>query len=129
MPKGSGSGATVSPFVELTAERFCDPSSSDGNAHAEPILECRQVFLEHVLTKAIERELPFPPRFDQSRPGQLLEMVRHRRLRDGKLLAEALTAHLSAVCDLLENLEPPGIGERLGNAGEAFGIVRHRIYR
>ena len=125
----SGSGPTMSPFVELTAVWLSDPPSSNGNAHAEPIFECRQVFLQHVLAKAIKRKLPFPPRLDQSRPGQLLEMVRHRRLRDRKLLAEALTPYLAAIGDLLENLEPPGIGERLGNAGEAFGIVRHRLYR
>lgn len=122
---GSASGVAASSGFELSTAGLGDAPGVSGCAHAEPSFERRDVLVQNVRTKAIEHELPLSPRLNESRAGQFLEMVRHRGLRDRKLLAQPLAAHLATVCDLLENLEAPGIGERLGNAFEAFGINRH----
>jgi hypothetical protein len=122
---GSASGVAASSGLELSTVGLGHAPRVSRCAHAEPSLERRYVLVQNVRTKAIEHELPLSPGLNETRASQLLEMVRHRGLRDGKLLAQPLAAHLATICDFLENLEAPGIGERLGDAFEAFGINRH----
>lgn len=120
--------ATRARFL-LSRTPFCDPACPTGGAHSEPSLERHYVFVQHIGSKAIEYELSLSPWLDEPGSGQLLQMMRHRRLGDGKLLAQPLAADFTTVGDLLENLKPPWIGERLGNSGEPFVINRHRLYR
>ena len=49
-------------------------------------------------------------------------MVRDSRLPYGKTTTQALTAHFGLPRDVLENLEPPRIGKRLGNALELLSV-------
>lgn len=120
---------STEPGFHISSASLGHSSGPSWPTHAEPSFERGQVLVQHVGAKAIEHELSLTPGLDESRPRQLLEMVRHRRLGDWELLAQPLAADFTAIGDLFEYLKPPWIGERLGNTGEAFVINRHRSYR
>lgn len=125
----SAPGFSTKPSFRLSSAAFRHAMRPRWGAHTEASLECRQILLQYIGAKPIEGELPLSPRLDQPGPCKLLQVMRHRRLGDRELLAQPLAADFTTVGDLFENLKPPRIGERLGNAGEPFVIDRHRLYR
>jgi len=72
--------------------------------------------------RSIVYELPVAPGFHQTGACQLLEMMRDRRLSDGKASAQTPTSNLGLLRDVLENLEPSRIGQRLCDPLELLGI-------
>ena len=128
-----GSARDASP---CGVARLSSPSARLGNAwrrrnilHPQLILEGEEVLAQGIRAEAIVSELPFTPRLDEARTRQLLQVVRHRRLRHRKLFAQMPAPDLSAVGDLRQNLKSTRVSEGFGDSSETFVVERHRAYR
>jgi len=65
--------------------------------------------------------LPLTPGLDHTRPHQLLDVVRDRRLGHGKLVSQMLAGATLLVRDGLEYGHPSGVGQGLGDELELSG--------
>lgn len=96
--------------------------SRAGQFHRHPPAELRHVSFEHGRPDSIEHELPVTTRLDQPRACQLLQVMRDRRLSNRKAAAEPLAPDLALPRDVLEDLEPSRVGERLCDSLELLGF-------
>src|SRR5690606_2811357 len=88
----------------------------------QPLRQLQRVRLDHARDDARMHVLAILLGLDQSGRDQLLHVVRNGRLRNREELTQLLVrAAVIGLCDLLQQTEPPRIGERLGDALELSG--------
>lgn len=96
--------------------------SRAGQFDRHPPAELRHVPLEHGGPNSIKHELPVAAGLHQSGARQLLEVMRDGRLPHRKAAAESLAPDLALPRDVLEDLEPPRVGERFRDSLELLGF-------
>ena len=88
-------------------------------------LESRDVRAHHFGAQSVVHVLAVSAHLDDADFDEHSKVVRHRRLRDGKLIAEVLTRGVAARGDPFENCQAPRVGERLRDAEKVFGREHH----
>lgn len=87
-----------------------------------PLAKLVHVRLQHRWPGPVVHELPVPTRLHQTGACELLEVVGDRGLPHRKAAAEATTADFGLLRDVLQDLDPAGIGQRLGDALELLSV-------
>ena len=93
-----------------------------GGFDRHPSAELRHVRFQNRRPGPVKNELPVPTRLDQPGARQLLQVVRDGRLAHWEAAAEPLAPHLALSRDVLEDLEPSRVGERLCDSLELLGF-------
>jgi hypothetical protein len=89
------------------------PARSILDGYRHPPSQLVHVRVEYRWTRAIVYELAIPPGFDETGAGQLFQVMRNGRLSDGETPAKRSATHLRLLRDMLQNLEPSRIRQRL----------------
>jgi hypothetical protein len=107
------------PIVVVWLSRFS--TGEVGGIGTHPLEKLCCVGLQHLPADETIEVLPFATGLDHTGTHELLDVMRDRRLRHGKLVSQVLAGATLLVSDGLEYGHPSGVGQGLGNELELSG--------